>query len=181
MDWFWHTRQRRPDEISRARRSSTGSFSTSSGCTAWAAPKANRSAAIASSEAHRPHSAGTGRPEAAAAFAGARDAHAAIGERQRAAGRHHDGAEPDQQDQRLVIEPHAERAVGLDLAEAHIDLAQAARHDAGFRGRHAARHVEPLHGLDGAELLAAAEDRQGRHVLAVIRLARGTTRSSRAS
>ena len=38
---------------------------------------------------------------------------------------HDDGAEPDQQDQRLVIEPHADGAVRLDLAEARVDLAEA--------------------------------------------------------
>src|SRR5690348_17908224 len=34
IDWFWHTRQRRPDEIARARASSLASGRISSGSTA---------------------------------------------------------------------------------------------------------------------------------------------------
>ena len=41
-----------------------------------------------------------------------------------AAEHHHHRAEPDQQHQRLVIEPHRDRAVGIGIAERQIELAR---------------------------------------------------------
>src|SRR5215208_2020726 len=76
------------------------------------------------------------------------DPEAAISKRERPAGRHHDGAEPDQQDERLVIHSKTDPAVALYLAQAGVDLAQPQGHDAGLRGRRPARDIEALGGLE---------------------------------
>src|SRR5262252_4981769 len=112
--------QRKSCDSARARASSAGSGRISSGCTArlGVAPPTAKATTM---KARRRNDAMPllrrlqGRP--APCGLGGADAQAPIGKRQGAAERHHDAAEPDQQYERLVIEPHRDRAVRGSLAE----------------------------------------------------------------
>src|SRR5690348_1304642 len=102
IDWFWQTRQRSPSEMERARDSSAGSDRISSGWTARSgaiASKKKSSAApnrfIASLRRNRLKPARCLRspyPEAT------------VAERHEAAEEHHEGADPDQRDERIEVD-----------------------------------------------------------------------------
>src|SRR6266511_2988616 len=143
IDWFWHTMQRRSRDSVRARVSSAASDRISSGWTARAGVEARPHPIRNAANKRRVREYAIlsfRRLERGAGFGGLRraDAQAAVGERERAAQNHHQRAEPDQQHQRLVIEPDRDRAVRVLVAEREIDLAQAARHQGRLGGRGAA-------------------------------------------
>src|SRR6266849_557329 len=61
---------------------------------------------------------------------GCTNAQAPVRKGESAAEKHHHGTEPDQQHQRLVIKADGGGAVRVDVAERHVELAHAARHQA---------------------------------------------------
>ncbi len=142
IDWFWQTRQRNSCDNARARASNAGSDSTSSGCTAK--PGAVAIMIRHSTMAHRRfmlfcrlHPQG-GRLRLRRL--GRANTQSAIGQGQRAAKEHHHRTKPDQQHQRLVINPHRHRSVSAGIAEREIKLARTARQQRGFGGsRYCAR------------------------------------------
>ena len=127
IDWFWQTMQRSSADRARARASSAGSASTSSGWTASAAPCCH------SAEQRRAKATKSGRltppprPAWPAALRARRraDAQPAVEQRHRAAAHHHQRAEPDQRHQRLPPDAHHQAAVGRLVAERNIELAEA--------------------------------------------------------
>src|SRR5262245_58135726 len=101
-------------------------------------------------------------------------AQTSIRERQRTADHHHYGAEPDEQHQRLVIEPHGERAVWIWIAERQVELGSSPRHERGFSDGGAARRKAAFCRLHHADDVAVAAHREmGSKIAVVGTLARG--------
>ena len=118
MDWFWHTRQRRPAEMSRARRSRTGSFRTSSGWTASADGKRQEGRDRRCQGAHRPTPPAPAWPGAPAPGL-VRLTRKRLSVSDCFAGGHDHGADPDQEDQRLVKQSQVDAPVGVLRRNSH--------------------------------------------------------------
>src|SRR3978361_2092715 len=108
--------QRSPRDNTRARVSSAGSCSTSSGCTAKTGDATSDDVANSTSRNRSEPSRRIVTPPAATPPA---------------AIPHPRGPEPDQQDERLVIDPPRDRAVRIGIAERDVELAQSAGHQRG--------------------------------------------------
>src|SRR5262245_27214450 len=121
--------QRSSLESVRARPSSAESGRISSGCTARACCGTVSSVNAIRIEQEKRigllrrlhHSLAPGRLRRA-------NAQPPVREREPPAYHHYHRAKPDQQHQRLVIEPHRERTIRIELAERQIELAHTARH-----------------------------------------------------
>src|SRR3954447_13685196 len=171
IDWFWHTMQRSSWLSARARDSSAGSFRISSGWTA----KAGTLSESASATTRRRRTALLRRLQRGFPRGLRRtDTQPPVGKRQRATEHHDNAAEPDQQHQRLVIEPDRDRAVGGDIAERQIKLRRAARQQRGFCCGHLALRECALGRLEHVDNFPVAPHGKARDQLAVVRsLARG--------
>src|SRR5690606_29405451 len=123
IDWFWQTMQRSSADSARARASSAGSDSLSPGSRAEAAPvrlkqKTSRSSARRTG---LPRLLGRLRRDPARR-AWRADAQTAVAQRDEAAERHDDRAEPDQRDERLPVDAHRRLAIGGKIAERDVEL-----------------------------------------------------------
>src|SRR5215813_12841838 len=96
------------------------------------------------------------------------DAQPPVREREPPANHHHNRAQPDQQHQRLVIEPHRDRTIRIGFAKRKIDLANAAPHQRRLGRATAARWKAALRWLHGADQLAATAHCEARRRLAVV-------------
>src|ERR1700732_2175599 len=122
IDWFWHTMHRNSRDKSRARASFAVSDMISSGWTARAGEPP--STTIANRQKRILFKGSLRRLQPADRFCRFRraDTQPPIRQRQQAAERHQHRAEPDQQYQRLVVDPHRDRAVTGDLAKRDVKL-----------------------------------------------------------
>src|SRR5712671_5523698 len=100
---------------------------------------------------------------------GCTNAQAPVRKGESAAEKHHHGTEPDQQHQRLVIKADGGGAVRVDVAERHVELAHAARHQGGLGRRSVARREGALRRLHDADDLAVPAHRKGGRKLRIVR------------
>ena len=70
-----------------------------------------------------------------------------VGQGQRAPEHHDDAAEPDQQHQRLVVEPHRNRAIRANIPKREIELGRAPCQEGGLGSRHLAMGERPFRRL----------------------------------
>src|SRR5215472_17815957 len=174
IDSFWQTMQRSSFEMARARASSTGSASISLGSTAHVADEATSAISRASVCRYSKTTPSfrrlqrrlfgclkTRRPRCP-------DTQAPIGQRQRAAAKHEERAEPDQKHVGLEEEPHRDAAVLVRIAKRKIELADAARHERGFGGRHLPGRESAAARLHDADNLAGTAHRELADDVAVV-------------
>ena len=96
------------------------------------------------------------------------DAQAPVSQRHAAADEHDDGAQPDQRDVGLPVEPHVERAVAVLLGNDDVHLPELDRAQARFRGGHGAMRVELARRIELADDHAAFADGHVRRGFGVI-------------